>query len=151
MCAALFELGQLSYSKARVITRHATAETDEAFTTATLELAAEETEAWCEHFHHERDANQTAQAENSGAHAALLAFEKHALHKRALNAHNTRITLDLPNDLAEEFLRSLEQCGAAMKQVQAEKVFTAGNTSAGGAASDVVWQTATQGNAISAR
>ncbi len=109
-CAALFSVGKLSFSKARVITRHATPATDEAFATATQELSASETEAWCDRYRHEQDVESIRAAENSEAQAMLMAFDKRGLRTRALDAHSTRITIDLPVDMAAEFLRSLEQC-----------------------------------------
>ena len=110
MCGALFALGKLSYSKARVITRHATSETDETFATATLDLSSSETEDWCEHYRHEQDAEALASAEDAEAQAALMAHDRRALRTRDIGTHTTRITLDLPKDMAAEFLRSLEQC-----------------------------------------
>lgn len=110
VCAALFSLGKLSYSKLRIITRHATPDTDQAFANATLDLSVSETEAWCEHYRHELDAATIANAEDREAQAALLAFDKRALHARDIDAHRTRITLDLPKDQAAEFLKSLEHC-----------------------------------------
>ncbi len=110
VCSALFEVGKLSYTKARIVTRHATPETDDAFATATQDLSASETEAWCERYRHEQDAQAMAAAEDAEAQAALMAFERRGLRTRDIGAHSTRITLDLPNDMAAEFLRSLEQC-----------------------------------------
>ncbi len=110
MCAALFALGKLSYTKARIITRHATPATDESFATATLDLSASETERWCEHYRHDQDAAAMAAAEDAEAQGLLTAFERRALRTRDVDAFSTRITIDLPKDMAAEFLRSLEHC-----------------------------------------
>lgn len=123
MCDALFALGKMSYTKARIITRLATAETDEAFATETLDLSATETEAWCERFRHEQDAEAIAAAEDGEAKAALIAHDRRALRTRDIDAYSTRITLDLPKDMAAEFLRSLEQCDdEAFDQVRSDAV-----------------------------
>ncbi len=118
MCESLFALGKLSYSKARIITRYATAATDEAYADATLELSTLETEAWCEQYRHEQDAEALAAAEDRDAAAELLAFDRRALRTRDLDAHRTRITLDLPKDLAAEFLCSLEHCEDEVRDSQ---------------------------------
>lgn len=131
MCGALFALGKLSYTKARSITRHAREETDEAFATATLDLSTSETDAWCEQFRHEQDADAIAAAEDSDAQAALIAHERRALRTRDISAHSTRITLDLPKDMAAEFLKSLEQCDNEVLEQVRDEVRDAGASAYG--------------------
>lgn len=118
VCAALFSLGKLSYSKLRIITRHATPDTDQAFANACLELSVVETEAWCEHYRHDQDDAAIAAANDREAQASLIAFNKRALHARTIDANRTRITIDLPNDQAAEFLKSLEHCDDVLDHVR---------------------------------
>jgi len=82
MCRALFALGTLSYTKARIITRHATPATDESLATATLDMSSSETENWCARYRHEQDSDAVAAAEDKEATAALIAHDRRALRSR---------------------------------------------------------------------
>lgn len=116
MCGALFALGTLSYTKARIITRHATPATDETLATATLDMSSSETENWCARYRHEQDLEAVAAAEDKEATAALIAHDRRALRSRQISPFCTRITLDLPTDTAAEFLRSLEHCDDEVRE-----------------------------------
>lgn len=113
--SSLFALGLVSFSQLREVTRHATAATDSEFSIAVLELSVSETIEYCKRFRHFSDkAEDAANADAAGqeeadAQAAFRAYQRRSLSVRQIDAHSTRITLELPNDLSAEFLHSLEQ------------------------------------------
>ena len=119
---SLFSLGQITFSQLREITRYASADTDAEFAVAALELSVTETMEYCRRFRHQQDHNEDAaiaerdSRDAAEAHAAHRAFERRSLSTRKLDAHSTRITVDLPDDLAAEFLRSLEQAEDWIKE-----------------------------------
>lgn len=119
---SLFSLGQISFSQLREITRHASAATDAEFAVAALELSVTETIEYCRRFRHreDRDEDERIAELNSRdaaeANAAHRAFERRSLSMKKIDAHSTRITIDLPDDLAAEFLRSLEQAEDWIKE-----------------------------------
>lgn len=113
---SLFTLGQISFSQLREVTRVATPQTDAEFALATLALSVSETREYCLRFRHESDRDEDARLaaqhgqEISDAHAALRAYERRSLTVSEPDAHTTRIVIELPRELGEEFRRSLEQC-----------------------------------------
>lgn len=113
---SLFTLGQISFSQLREVTRVATAQTDAEFALATLALSVSETREYCLRFRHDADRDEDARLaaqhgqEVSEAHAALRAYERRSLSVSEPDAYTTRIVLELPRELGEEFRRSLEQC-----------------------------------------
>ena len=113
--AALFALGKISFSQLRIITRYASPETDSEFALAALELSVSETKDYCQRFRHHSDLDHDAALaaaagqEAAEAHAALRAYERRCLSIKDIDAHSSRITLDLPKELAAEFMSSLAQ------------------------------------------
>jgi len=113
--AALFALGKISFSQLRIITRYASPETDTEFALAALELSVSETKDYCQRFRHHSDLDHDAAVaaaagqEAAEAHAALRAYERRCLSIKDIDAHSSRITLDLPKELAAEFMSSLAQ------------------------------------------
>ncbi len=134
---SLFSLGQITFSQLREITRYASADTDAEFAVAALELSVTETTEYCRRFRHRQDHNEDAEiAERDSrdvaeAHAAHRAFERRSLSTRKLDAYSTRITVDLPDDLAAEFLRSLEQAEDWIKEGGDSDAGDAADASAG--------------------
>jgi len=114
LLASLFMLGEISFSQLRVLTRHATPANEGEFAVAVLELSVSQTIDYCHRFRHmaeedeDRADAEMAGQEEADARAALRAYERRALSIREVDMHTTRVTLELPNDLAAEFLRSLE-------------------------------------------
>ncbi len=112
--SALFALGEVSYSQLREVTRHATADTDGEFAAAILELSVSETIDYCRRFRHFGDLDSDARtAAEQGldaveSAAALRAFQRRSLSVQSVDEHSTRIVMELPVDLAAEFLLSLE-------------------------------------------
>ena len=119
---SLFSLGQITFSQLREITRYASKDTDAEFAVAALELSVTETIEYCRRFRHRQDHKEDASLAESEspdaaeAHAAHRAFERRSLNTRKLDEHSTRITIDLPDDLAAEFLRSLEHAEDWIKE-----------------------------------
>ncbi len=113
--AALFALGKISFSQLRIITRYASLETDTEFALAALELSVSETKDYCQRFRHHSDLDHdealaaAAGQDAAEAHAALRAYERRCLSITDIDAHSSRITLDLPKELAAEFMSSLAQ------------------------------------------
>jgi len=113
--AALFALGRISFSQLRIVTRYATAATDSEFALVALELSVSETLEYCRRYRHLGDIEEDAAVaaiggqEAAEARAALRAYERRSLSAQPIDEHSTRITLELPNELAAEFLSSLEQ------------------------------------------
>ena len=113
--SALFALGKISFSQLRIITRYASPETDTEFALAALELSVSETKDYCQRFRHhsdlDHDAALAAAAGQDAAegHAALRAYERRCLSINDIDAHSSRITLELPKELAAEFMSSLAQ------------------------------------------
>ena len=113
---SLFTLGQISFSQLREVTRVATSQTDAEFALATLALSVTETREYCLRFRHDTDRDEDARLaaqhgqDISDAHAALRAYERRTLSFSEPDAHSTRIVIELPRELGEEFRRSLEQC-----------------------------------------
>ena len=113
--SALFALGKISFSQLRIITRYASPETDTEFALAALELSVSETKDYCQRFRHHSDLDHDAALaaaagqDAAEAHAALRAYERRCLSINDIDAHSSRITLELPKELAAEFMSSLAQ------------------------------------------
>lgn len=112
---SLFSLGRLSWSKVRELTRVANAENEQALTAAALDLSASETVELCWRWRHgdvstnsADDCDSEVGTDEDDARRALLAHEERSLTWRQRDAFTTRITLDLPVELAAEFLKAME-------------------------------------------
>ncbi len=120
---SLFTLGQISFSQLREVTRVATSQTDAEFALATLALSVTETREYCLRFRHDVDRDDDARLaaqhgqDISDAHAALRAYERRTLSFSEPDAHSTRIVIELPRELGEEFRRSLEQCEDWIREI----------------------------------
>ncbi len=113
--ASLFALGKISFSQLRIITRYATPATDTEFALAALELSVTETKDYCQRFRHHSDLDHDAALaaaegqDAAEAHAALRAYERRSLSIKEIDMHSSRITLELPKELAAEFISALVQ------------------------------------------
>ncbi|MGQ7843030.1 HNH endonuclease signature motif containing protein [Granulosicoccus sp. 3-233] len=113
---SLFTLGQISFSQLREVTRVATPQTDAEFALATLALSVSETREYCLRFRHDIDRDEDARLamqhgqDVSDSHAAMRAYDRRSLRISEPDVHTTRIVIELPRELGEEFRRSLEHC-----------------------------------------
>lgn len=106
---SLFALNQLGYSKVRELTRVADAETERELAAAVMDLSASETADFCRRFRFRQadDAGGTGDDERE-ASDAMRALDERGVTVRDLGRGRHRLTVDLPTDLAAEFLKVLE-------------------------------------------
>ncbi|MFK7890902.1 MAG: DUF222 domain-containing protein [Granulosicoccus sp.] len=103
---ALFRIGQLTWSKVRLLTRVANEENESLLCHWALDASVSELEKLCnERRWHQHDDDDIRQIEND---RALLQWESRSLRWNTANNGNTVISLSLPPQLAQAFLNSVE-------------------------------------------
>jgi len=115
--SSLFSTGRLSWSKVRLLTRIANGENEEQLAHASLDASVSDVIRICESFRW----NDT---EEDDIIREQVQFSNRGLTWRRLNSGNTVIRLELPPELAQVVLLSIEQCEQAIfeaEKAEAEK------------------------------
>ncbi|MEE9321417.1 MAG: DUF222 domain-containing protein [Granulosicoccus sp.] len=109
---ALFRAGSLSWSKVRLLTRVASAENECLLCHASLDASVSDVQHLCHGYRWQTNEAGSTAADESAAEneRAMQQYNARSLSWRQGNNGNTEIQLRLPVELAQGFLRSIEQC-----------------------------------------
>ena len=110
---ALFQVGQLTWSKVRVLSRVADPENESTLCHAALDASVTQVERLCDEYRWQEEDDKTGKSETE---KSFQQWQDRSLTWNKISNGNIRISLSLPPEMAQGFLKSVEHSMSLLEE-----------------------------------